>query len=229
MIHPQERPKNLGYAGKHVLATGSGATAVTLVPRLAETAAEVVMFQRTPSYVLPLPSRDKLALRLRHWLGDERAYPLIRRKNITRQRVPWRFSRRFPNAMRRFVRNVSVKQLPQGYPVGTHVNPPYQPWDQRLCLVPNGDFLSAIRAGTAEVVTDKIRQFTATGVLLESGRVIDTDIVVNATGLNVRALGGVELTVDGERVDMSERVSFKGMMLSGARMWRQCAGRMPDE
>lgn len=117
--------------------------------------------------------------------------------------------------MRRFIRNANVKQLPEGYPVDTHFNPPYQPWDQRLCLVPNRDFFAAIRAGTAEVVTDKIRKFTATGVLLESGRVIDTDIVVSATGLNVRAVGGVELTVDGERVDTSERVSFKGMMLSG--------------
>lgn len=215
VIHPQQWPENLDYQGKRVLVIGSGATAVTLVPALAKTAEHVVMLQRTPSYILPLGSRDKVALQLRRWLGDERAYPLIRRKNIATQRMIWRASKRFPNAMRRFIRKVNVAQLPEGYPVDTHFNPPYQPWDQRLCLVPGGDFFATIRRGTAEVVTDKIREFTVTGVTLESGRHIETDIVVTATGLDVRPLGGVEMSVDAEPVDMSQRVSFKGMMLSG--------------
>ncbi|WP_440708700.1 flavin-containing monooxygenase [Herbiconiux sp. YIM B11900] len=215
VVHPQFWPADLDYAGTRMLVIGSGATAVTLVPNLAGKAASVVMLQRTPSYILPLASRDEPALWLRRVLGDRIAYPLIRRKNVTRQRLVWRISRRFPNRMRRFIRWANVKSLPVGYPVDTHFNPPYQPWDQRLCFVPNGDFFASIRSGDAEVVTDRIRTFDADGVQLESGERIDADIVVTATGLSVQPLGGVALSLDGVPVDVSSRVSFKGMMLSG--------------
>ena len=149
---------------------GSGATAVTLVPALAETAARVTMLQRTPSYVLPVPRHDALANRLRALLGEDRAYALTRRKNIARGIGIWRFCQKYPRAARRLIRWVNTKQLPEGFDVDTHFNPPYDPWDQRLCAVPEGDLFRAIRNGTADVVTDRIATFTEDGVLLESGR-----------------------------------------------------------
>ncbi len=215
VVHPQFWPEDLDYENKRVLIVGSGATAVTLLPALAKTASQVTMLQRTPSYILSPAARDKSALRLRRLLGDERAYPLIRAKNVTTQRVLWNVSRRWPKQMRRFIRWTNVKQLPEGYDVDTHFNPPYNPWDQRLCLVPDGDFFRAIRGGNADVVTDRIRSFDASGVVLESGGRIDADIMITATGLNVQPLGAISLSIEGQAVDIPERVAFKGMMLSG--------------
>ncbi len=146
---------------------------------------------------MPLPAKDQLANRLRALLGEERGYAITRRKNILQQQALWRFCQKYPKAARRLIRKLNVKMLPEGYPVDEHFNPPYNPWDQRLCFVPNGDLFNAIRAGRASVVTDRIATFTENGVLLESGRELEADIIVTATGLNVQAMGGMSLTVDG--------------------------------
>jgi monooxygenase len=215
VVHPQHWPQDLDHAGRRVLVIGSGATAVTLVPAMAGTAAHVTMLQRTPSYVMPMPSKDKLANRLRTLLGDERGYAVTRRKNILRQQAIWRFCQKYPKAARRLIRHFNVKMLPEGYPVDEHFNPPYGPWDQRLCAAPNGDLFRAIREGKASVVTDRITTFTEDGVLLESGRTLEADIIVTATGLNVQAMGGMTLTVDGQPVRLGDTIAYKGMMLSG--------------
>ena len=215
LVHPQHWPEDLDTTGKRVVVIGSGATAVTLVPALAETAASVTMLQRTPSYVMPVPAEDKLANRLRRVLGEERAHPLIRRKNIAKGRLVWQFCQRHPERARKLIRWVNAKQLPAGYPVDEHFNPPYGPWDQRLCAVPDGDLFRAIREDRAEVVTDRIVTFTETGVLLASGRELPADVIVTATGLNLQAFGGVQFTVDGSEVRLPETVAYKGMMLSG--------------
>jgi len=215
IIHPQQWPADLDYAGKRILVIGSGATAVTLIPAMADTAAHITMLQRTPSYIMPLPSRDKLANRLRAMLGDERGYAIARRKNIIRQQAIWRFCQKYPKAARRVIRKFNVKMLPAGYPVDEHFNPPYNPWDQRLCAVPDGDLFKAIRNGRASVVTDRITTFTEKGVLLESGRELEADIIITATGLNVQTMGGMSLTVDGQPVSLPDTVAYKGMMLSG--------------
>jgi cation diffusion facilitator CzcD-associated flavoprotein CzcO len=173
------------------------------------------MLQRSPTYVLPVPTVDPVAALLRKVLGAERAYPVIRRKNIAQQRAIWLFCQRFPNAARRLIRRVNTKQLPEGYPVDEHFRPTYDPWDQRLCVVPDGDLFRAIRAGRASVVTDHVETFTERGVRLASGRELEADVVVTATGLDVRAFGGVDLTVDGEPVHLPDTIAYKGMMLSG--------------
>jgi monooxygenase len=215
VVHPQHWPQDLDYAGQRVLVIGSGATAVTLVPALAGTAEHVTMLQRTPSYIMPVPSKDKLAIRLRTLLGEERGSAVTRRMNIARQQWIWRFCQKHPKAARRFIRRLNVKMLPEGYPVDEHFNPPYGPWDQRLCIVPDGDLFRAIRKGNASVVTDRIATFTETGVLLESGRALAADIIVTATGLNVQVMGGIALSVDGEPVRLADTIAYKGMMLSG--------------
>jgi monooxygenase len=215
IIHPQQWPADLDYAGQRVLVIGSGATAVTLVPAMANTAAHVTMLQRTPSYIMALPSEDKLANRLRGLLGDDRGHKITRRKNIIQQQAIWRFCQKYPGTARRIIRSLNAKMLPAGYPVDEHFNPPYNPWDQRLCLVPNGDLFKAIRAGRASVVTDRITTFTEKGVLLESGRELEADIIVTATGLQVQAMGAMSLSVDGRPVSLPDTIAYKGMMLSG--------------
>jgi cation diffusion facilitator CzcD-associated flavoprotein CzcO len=215
IVHPQHWPEDLDHAGRRVVVIGSGATAVTLVPALAETAAHVTMLQRTPTYVMPVPREDRIAAVLRRWFGEERGYALTRRKNILQQRAVWSFAQRFPKAARRLIRRVNTKLLPEGYPVDEHFRPPYDPWDQRLCAVPDGDLFTAIRRGAAEVVTDRIDRFTEHGILLQSGRELEADLVVTATGLNVQAVGGIAITVDGAPVRLARTVAYKGMMLSG--------------
>jgi monooxygenase len=215
VIHPQHWPENLDYAGQRVLVIGSGATAVTLVPAMAGTAAHVTMVQRTPSYVMPLPAKDKLANRLRSLLGDERGYAITRRKNIAQQQFLWRFCQKYPRIARRLIRSMNVKLLPEGFPVDEHFNPPYKPWDQRMCFVPDGDLFKAIRSGRASVVTGHIATFTEKGVRLSDGRELEADIIVTATGLNVQPMGGLALSVDGEPVSLPDTIAYKGMMLSG--------------
>ena len=215
IVHPQHWPEDLDHAGRRVVVIGSGATAVTLVPAMARAAGHVTMLQRTPTYIMPVPKKDVIANALRKRLGPERGYAWTRRKNIAQQKAIWSFCRRFPNAARKLIRWVNTRQLPDGYPVDEHFNPPYGPWDQRLCAVPDGDLFKAIRSGKASVVTDRIATFTETGVRLESGREIEADIVVTATGLNVQAFGGVPITVDGAAVTLADTVAYKGMMLSG--------------
>lgn len=218
IVHPQHWPEDLDYSGKKVVVIGSGATAVTLLPAMlagSESARHVTMLQRTPSYIMPQPRQDKIAILLRKLLGDERAYPLIRRKNIATSQWTWKFSQKNPAIMRNFIRKTNVKLLPQGFDVDKHFNPPYNPWDQRLCAVPDGDMFAAIRDGRAAVVTDRITTFTKTGIMLESGVEIAADIIVTATGLNLQLLGGMSLAVDGEPVSLPDTIAYRGMMLSG--------------
>lgn len=215
IVHPQSWPEDLDHTGKRVVVIGSGATAVTLLPAMAEAAEHVTMLQRTPSYIMPVPKKDALANALRKYFGPERGYALTRRKNIAQQRLVWSFCQRYPKAARRVIRWANARQLPEGYPVDEHFNPPYGPWDQRLCAVPDGDLFRSIRDGRASVVTDRITTFTENGVELESGRELEADVIVTATGLNVQAFGGIRITVDGEEVRLSDTVAYKGIMLSG--------------
>jgi cation diffusion facilitator CzcD-associated flavoprotein CzcO len=215
LVHPQLWLEDLDYAGKRVVVIGSGATAVTLLPAMAGKAAHVTMLQRTPSYILPLPKKDPIANVLRKILGDKRGYAISRQKNILQQRVLWEFCQRFPKAARKLIRSVNVAMLPKGYPVDEHFNPPYDPWDQRLCAVPDGDLFAALRKGDASVVTDRIESFTETGILLESGRELQADVIVSATGFQLQLIGGVELSVDGRSVPLGEAVVYRGLMLSG--------------
>jgi monooxygenase len=214
LVHPQHWPEDLDVTGKQVVVIGSGATAVTLVPTLAERAAHVTMLQRTPSYVLSLPGRDPLAQLLSSRLPARLAYPIVRWKNVLVSTAFYQFSRRWPTAARWVIRRLTQKQLP-GVDVDTHFNPPYDPWDQRLCLVPDGDLFRTLRSGRASIVTDRIATFSESGIELESGEHLEADVVVTATGLNLLVMGGMSLTVDGAPVDVSDAVSYKGMMLSG--------------
>jgi cation diffusion facilitator CzcD-associated flavoprotein CzcO len=215
VVHPQHWPESLDYTGKKVVVIGSGATAVTVVPSMAGRAEHVTMLQRSPSYVLSLPAADPIANLLNRVLGADRAYPIIRRKNIRQQRAIYKFCQRFPKLARRLLMADVRRRLPEGYDVDTHFGPRYNPWDQRLCMVPNGDLFTAISSGGASVVTDRIDRFTPTGILLESGAELEADIVVTATGLNIMPLGGIGLSVDEAPVELSETVVFKSMLLSG--------------
>jgi monooxygenase len=215
VVHPQQWPQDLDYAGKKVIVIGSGATAVTLIPAIAKEAALVTMLQRSPSYIIPLPSKDAVANLLQRVLGAQRGYQLSRRKNIWQQTAIYKLCQRYPRAARRALRWLTAKQLPEGYPVDEHFRPHYDPWDQRLCVVPDGDLFRVISNGSAEVVTDTVETFTADGIKLSSGRELEADIVVTATGLRLLAFGGIKFTVDGEAVVLPERLAFKGMMLSG--------------
>ena len=214
IVHPQHWPEDLDYRGKRVVIVGSGATAVTLVPAMAETAGHVTMLQRSPSYIVPVPSEDRIANTLPKLIGRERAYAVTRQKNVAKQRLIFRFCRQYPRAARRLIRHLNAKQLPAGYPVDEHFRPAYNPWDQRLCAVPDADMFKAIRDGRASVVTDQIATFTERGIRLQSGRELEADIIVTATGLNLLAFGGVSLSVDGVPVNLSEKVAFKGFLLS---------------
>ncbi|HLN75972.1 MAG TPA: NAD(P)/FAD-dependent oxidoreductase [Nocardioidaceae bacterium] len=215
VVHPQLWPEDLDYEDKMVVVIGSGATAVTLVPAMAERAGHVTMLQRSPSYVASLPARDPLANLLRRRLPAKAAYPIVRWKNVLMSMAIFQLSRRRPGAMKALLRKGALKLLPEGYDVDTHFAPTYDPWDQRLCLVPDGDLFKAIRSGRASIVTDRIETFTETGVRLESGEELTADVVVTATGLNLLAIGGMALAVDGREVDLAQTVSYKGMMLSG--------------
>jgi cation diffusion facilitator CzcD-associated flavoprotein CzcO len=215
IVHPQQWPEDLDYAGKRVVVIGSGATAVTLIPAMADKAAHVTMLQRSPSYILSLPAKDPIANGLRRVLPDKVAYRITRRINVARQRLVYNISQRHPQLVRRLIRALTKRQLPAGYPVDTHFKPNYNPWDERLCAVPNGDLFKVIRAGKASVVTDRIARFTERGILLESGAELEADVVVTATGLNLLAFGGMQLSLDGEVVPLNETVTYKSMMLSG--------------
>ena len=215
LVHPQHWPADLDVTGKRVVVIGSGATAVTMVPALAETAAKVTMLQRSPSYVLSLPGADPIADLLRRLLPADRAYAAVRWKNARIATAIYNFCRKNPARARAILQRGAAKRLPAGYDIGTHFTPAYQPWDQRMCLVPDGDFFAAIKSGKAEVVTDHIDSFTAGGIRLRSGGLLEADIIITATGLNLLPLGGIDVTVDGEPVIVSSRVAYKGMMLDG--------------
>ncbi|KAB1906712.1 MULTISPECIES: NAD(P)/FAD-dependent oxidoreductase [unclassified Micromonospora] len=215
LVHPQHWPEDLDYAGKRVVVIGSGATAVTLVPAMAERAGHVTMLQRSPTYVISLPSRDPLADAARRWLPAKAAYAVTRWKNVALGVANFQLSRRAPGLVKTFLRRAARGKLPVGYDLDRHFSPRYNPWDQRLCVVPDGDLFAALGAGTASVVTDTIDTFTERGIRLTSGEELPADIVVTATGLNLLALGGMTLAVDGAEVDLASTVAYKGMMLSG--------------
>jgi monooxygenase len=214
VVHPQHWPEGLDCAGKRVVVIGSGATAVTLVPALAERAAKVTMLQRSPTYVLSMPGKDGLANRLRTVLPDRVVYPIVRWKNVLLQGAFYRLSRKRPELVKRLLRKGTIKALPPGYDVDTHFKPRYDPWDQRICLVPDADLFKALGSGRAEIVTDRIETFTAGGIKLVSGAELAADVVITATGLNLLFLGGMRISVDGEEADLPKAFTYKGMMLS---------------
>ncbi len=213
VIHPQHWPEEPEYEGRRVVVIGSGATAVTLVPAMAKDAAHVTMLQRSPTYIVSVPGEDPVAEALRKVLPARALYPVVRWKNVLIQNLTYRLARRRPALVRKLVRKGIVKSLPAGYDVDTHFKPRYDPWDQRMCLVPDGDLFKALSGGSADIVTDRIERFTPTGIKLESGRELEADVVVTATGLNLLFLGGMELEIDGAEVDTAHRFTYKGMML----------------
>jgi monooxygenase len=215
IVHPQRWPEDLDYAGKKVVVIGSGATAVTLVPAMAKQAAHVTMLQRSPTYVVSLPGEDPIANALRRFLPNEAVYSIVRWKNVLLQMASYQLSRRRPQAMKALIRRGLERALPAGYDIDKHFKPTYDPWDQRLCLVPNSDLFKAIRNGSASVVTDIIEGFTENGIELTSGEELEADVIITATGLNLLFLGGMELVVDGEEIDVATKMAYKGMMLSG--------------
>ena len=214
IVHPQHWPADLDYTGKRVVVIGSGATAVTLVPSMAGRAARVTMLQRSPSYVAALPATDRMATRLQRWLPRQVAARAIRWKNVLFSVATTALSRHRPEMLKSMLRRNVVKRLPAGFDVDTHFAPTYNPWDQRLCVAQDGDLFRAIRSGAADVVTDHITEITSSGIQLTSGRHLDADIIVSATGLNVLAIGGMVLTVDGREIELPDTLAYKGMMLS---------------
>ena len=213
IIHPQQWPADFDGTGKRIVVIGSGATAITLVPSLAKTAAHVTMLQRSPTYVMALPTKDPLANLLRRLLPEKVSGPIIRWQHALVSQGFFQLSRRRPELVKKVLRKGLERQLPAGYDIDTHFTPSYNPWDQRLCVVADGDMFTAIKKGTASVVTDRIDTFTETGLRLESGTELDADIVVTATGLELLFIGGIEITVDGEKVDVPSKLTYKGMML----------------
>jgi monooxygenase len=215
VVHPQAWPEDLDYEDKNVVVIGSGATAVTLVPAMTDKAKHVTMLQRSPTYIVSVPGEDKIANRLRAVLGDRLGHKVTRWKNVAISTLIYQLSQRGPRMMRGFFRKETVKLLPSGYDVDTHFKPKYNPWDQRLCLVPDGDLFRAIREGQASMVTDEVAEVTETGITLRSGKNIPADVIVTATGFRLLAFGGISLTVDGREVKLPETMAYKGMMLSG--------------
>ena len=215
VVHPQHWPADLDYAGKRVVVIGSGATAVTLVPEMARTAAEVTMLQRSPTYVVSRPAEDAFANTLRRRLPAKLAYAIIRWRNVLFGLLFFNTARKKPEKTKQGILAMVRAELGPDYDIATHFTPRYNPWDQRLCLVPDADLFEAIRRGRAKVVTDTIERFTPTGIALTSGATLDADIIVTATGLDMQLMGGLQITVDGERVDPSQTFSYKGMMFSG--------------
>jgi cation diffusion facilitator CzcD-associated flavoprotein CzcO len=214
-VHPQHWPEDLDWRDRRVVVIGSGATAVTLVPALADRAAHVTMLQRSPAYILSLPARDPIADALRRRLPAKLAYLLLRRKNALLMMLHFQLCRRAPRLMRKEFRRLAARQLPVGYDLDRHLNPSYEPWDQRLCLAPDGDLFNALSAGSASIVTDEIESITERGIELRSGGELEADLIVSATGLNLLTLGGLELVVDGAPVDIGRSVAYKGMMFCG--------------
>ena len=214
-IHPQHWPQDLDYTRKRVVIIGSGATAVTILPVMAERAAHVTMLQRSPTYMISRPSEDAGANFLRKIMPAKMAYGLIRWRNVLMQLLLFKLARGRPAMMRKKLTNDARDLLPEGYDVETHFNPRYNPWEERLCLVPDGDLFEAVSNGSASIVTDHIETLTENGVKLKSGEELEVDIIVSATGLALQVAGGVELFVDGARVETGKIMSYRGMMYSG--------------
>ncbi|WP_296219528.1 NAD(P)/FAD-dependent oxidoreductase [uncultured Sphingomonas sp.] len=214
IVHPQFWPEDLDYSGKRVVVVGSGATAVTLVPEMAKRAASVTMLQRSPTYVVSRPAQDSMANWLRAKLPQHAAYGITRWKNVLFGMVFYRMTRKKPEKVKQKLLDQVREHLGPDYDVATHFTPRYNPWDQRLCLVPDADLFDTIKAGKAEVVTDTIERFTQDGIKLQSGRTLPADVIVTATGLEVKLLSGIAPVVDGETKDLSAALQYKGMMFS---------------
>jgi cation diffusion facilitator CzcD-associated flavoprotein CzcO len=224
LVHPQKWPADLDYAGKRVVVIGSGATAVTLVPALAATAAHVTMLQRSPTYIVSRPAEDQIANWLRRHLPASWAYGVARWKNVLLGTLFYEVSRRRPELAKKLIRKGVEQQLGTDPGVARHFTPAYNPWDQRLCLVPDADLFRVVKQGRARVVTDQIETFTETGIRLKSGQELPADIVVTATGLVLELMGGVELQVDGRPVDFARALCYKGMMYSDVPNFVACLG-----
>ena len=214
IVHPQEWPDDLDYANKRVVVIGSGATAVTIVPAMADKAAHVTMLQRSPTYMVSRPDRDAFANVLRKFLPEQVAYNVTRAKNTWRQQMVYKRTRTKPDQIKMLLLGGVQLELGAKYPIRRHFLPRYNPWDQRLCLVPNSDFFAAIRSGRASMVTDTIETFTETGVFLASGQHLAADVIVTATGLQLVSLGEAEIFVDGSQVDFAQTRTYKGMSFS---------------
>jgi len=215
IVHPQHWPRDLDYAGKKVVVIGSGATAVTLVPEMARHAAHVTMLQRSPTYVVSRPAEDAFANRLRRVLPAKLAYAIIRWRNVLGQLYIFNLMRKHPARAKAGLIDMVRAELGPEYDVATHFTPRYNPWDQRLCLVPDADLFESIKSGAASVVTDHIDTFTPAGIQLKSGQVLEADIIVTATGLDMQLMSGLAVSVDGVPVDLTQAFSYKGMMFSG--------------
>jgi len=224
VVHPQHWPADLDHAGQRVVVIGSGATAVTLVPALAERAAHVTMLQRSPSYVAALPGTDGMAAALVDRLPRRLAYALVRWKNVLLTSAFYQLSRRAPGAAKRVLRSGLERQLPDPSVIDEDFTPRYEPWDQRLCVVRDADLFRAMRSGRASVVTDRIAIFTETGMRLVSGRELEADVVVTATGLALQMCGGAQITVDGRHIDPGRTFVYRGCMLSGVPNLAMCVG-----
>ena len=216
IVHPQHWPEDLDYAGKKIVVIGSGATAITLIPALVNTGAgHVTMLQRSPSYVGSLPDVDPIAVQANKYLPENVAHTVNRWKAILFSTAQYQLARKFPKYMRKTLMTMAQRRLPEGYDVEKHFGPRYNPWDQRLCLAPNGDLFKTIRKGNADVVTDTIDTFVPEGIKLTSGQVLDADIIVTATGLNMQLLGGLAPTLNGQPIDLPSLMTYKGLMFSG--------------
>ncbi|MDQ1319299.1 MAG: hypothetical protein QG655_542 [Actinomycetota bacterium] len=224
VVHPQHWPEDLDYTGKKVVVIGSGATAVSLVPALARKAAKVVMLQRSPGYLFSMPRVARWMQPIRKLLPNKVSYQIVRTVSLSWEKVIWVLSRGLPSGMKKVVRWQNTKMLPAGYPVDRDFKPRYNPWDQRMCLVADGDVFEEINNGRLEVVTDHIDHFDQTGIALKSGRHLAADIVVKATGLNLLALGGVRINVDGTEVKPQDRFSYKAHMLEDVPNLIWCIG-----
>jgi monooxygenase len=214
IVHPQKWPEDLDYAGKRVVVIGSGATAVTLVPEMARTAGHVTMLQRSPTYVVSRPAQDPFANKLRRNLPSRLAYHLIRWRNVLWGMYFFQLSRRKPARVKELILGGVKMALGPDYDIATHFTPRYNPWDQRLCLVPDGDLFKAIKDNRASVATAEIETFTKDGIRLKDGSVLEADIIVTATGLVLQVMGGMEVAVDGRKVDFAKTLNYKGMMYS---------------
>ncbi len=224
LVHPQLWPDDLDHAGKRVVVIGSGATAVTLVPAMAQTAAHVTMLQRSPSYIYSRPSRDRTALLLKRVLPQRAAHRIIRLKNITLFRLLYWRSKKTPDKVRAWFKQRVADVVGPAVDVETHFDPPYDPWAQRLCLIPDDDLFLALRDGSASMVTDRIERFTPDGIQLKSGQHLDADIIVSATGLQLQFLGGATMSIDGQQQSSREQVSYRGMMFANIPNWVQIIG-----
>lgn len=215
IMHPQKWDTSIDYSDKEVIVIGSGATAVTLVPEMAKYAKHVTMLQRSPTYVVSAPQQDPLAIFLQKYLPSKLSYLIVRWKNILRQQWYFRLCKKNPKRVKDFIINQVRKSLGHDYDVDKHFTPNYNPWDQRMCLVPNGDLFKSIRKKQTSVVTDTIDKFTSTGIKLKSGKTLAADLIVTATGLNLEICSNINLKVDGQDINLPDTVTYKGMMFSG--------------